>query len=136
TTHAAQSQLTAAFIRRLAELGWIEGRTVAIEYRWAEGRSERFAELAAELVRLTSMLSSRITPHRSLPQNRQHRLSRSCLRRPPASAQPGDTPNIAALKADAQKAIEAGSTSMLAAGCALLRRRLGVSQQKLADAVG
>ena len=48
TTPAAQSQLTAAFVQRLRELGWIEGRTVAIEYRWAEGRSERFAEFAAE----------------------------------------------------------------------------------------
>src|SRR5262245_60275950 len=37
--------------RRLRELGWIEGRTVAIEYRWAEGRSERFAQFAAEFVR-------------------------------------------------------------------------------------
>jgi putative ABC transport system substrate-binding protein len=44
--------LTAAFVQRLRELGWIEGRTVAIEYRWAEGRSERFAEFAAEFVRL------------------------------------------------------------------------------------
>jgi len=40
TTPAGQSQLTAAFVRRLHELGWIEGRTVAIEYRWAEGRSK------------------------------------------------------------------------------------------------
>jgi putative tryptophan/tyrosine transport system substrate-binding protein len=52
TTPASQSQLTAAFVQRLRELGWIEGRTVAIEYRWAEGRSERFAEFAAEFVRL------------------------------------------------------------------------------------
>jgi putative ABC transport system substrate-binding protein len=43
---------TAAFVQRLRELGWIEGRTVAIEYRWAEGRAERFAEIAAEFVRL------------------------------------------------------------------------------------
>jgi putative ABC transport system substrate-binding protein len=42
----------AAFVQRLRELGWVEGRTVAIEYRWAEGRSERFAEFAAEFVRL------------------------------------------------------------------------------------
>jgi putative tryptophan/tyrosine transport system substrate-binding protein len=35
----------------LHELGWIEGRTVAIEYRWAEGRTERFDEIAAEFVR-------------------------------------------------------------------------------------
>jgi putative tryptophan/tyrosine transport system substrate-binding protein len=40
------------FVQRLRELGWIEGRTVAIEYRWAEGRSERAAEIAAEFVRL------------------------------------------------------------------------------------
>jgi putative ABC transport system substrate-binding protein len=39
-------------VQHLHELGWIEGRTVAIEYRWAEGRSERFAEIAAELVQL------------------------------------------------------------------------------------
>jgi putative ABC transport system substrate-binding protein len=43
---------TAAFVERLRELGWIEGRTVAIEYSWAEGRSERFPEVAAEFVRL------------------------------------------------------------------------------------
>ena len=41
-----------AFQRHLRELGWIEGRTVAIEYRWADGRSERYAEIAAEFVRL------------------------------------------------------------------------------------
>jgi putative ABC transport system substrate-binding protein len=39
---------TAAFVQRLRELGWIEGRTVAIEYRWAEGRADRLAEFAAE----------------------------------------------------------------------------------------
>jgi putative ABC transport system substrate-binding protein len=43
---------TAAFVARLRELGWIEGRTVAIEYRWAEGRSERVDEIVAEFVRL------------------------------------------------------------------------------------
>ena len=49
---SAWSPWTAAFVQRLRELGWIEGRTVAIEYRWAEGRTERFAEIAAEFVRL------------------------------------------------------------------------------------
>jgi putative tryptophan/tyrosine transport system substrate-binding protein len=47
-----ESQRVTAFEQRLRELGWIEGRTVAIEYRWAEGRNERYAENAAELVRL------------------------------------------------------------------------------------
>jgi putative ABC transport system substrate-binding protein len=43
---------TDAFVQWLRELGWIENRTVAIEYRWAEGRDERFAEIAAEFIRL------------------------------------------------------------------------------------
>jgi putative ABC transport system substrate-binding protein len=43
---------TTAFAGRLRELGWIEGRTIAIEYRWSEGRPKRVAEIAAELVRL------------------------------------------------------------------------------------
>src|SRR5215469_12407836 len=42
-TRAAASEWTDAFVRRLSELGWIEGRTVAIEYRWVEGHAERFA---------------------------------------------------------------------------------------------
>jgi putative ABC transport system substrate-binding protein len=50
STLSAMSQWTAAFVQRLRELGWIEGRTVAIEYRWAEGRTERAAEIAAEFV--------------------------------------------------------------------------------------
>jgi hypothetical protein len=52
TSAAAWSPWTATFTQRLRELGWIEGRTIAIEYRWADGRSERFAEIAAEFVRL------------------------------------------------------------------------------------
>jgi ABC-type uncharacterized transport system substrate-binding protein len=43
---------TAPFVARLGELGWIDGRTVTIEYRWSEGRTERYAEIAAEFVRL------------------------------------------------------------------------------------
>jgi putative tryptophan/tyrosine transport system substrate-binding protein len=49
-TPSSHGQWVAAFVRRLHELGWIEGRTVAIEYRWAEGRTERAAEIAAEFV--------------------------------------------------------------------------------------
>jgi putative tryptophan/tyrosine transport system substrate-binding protein len=51
-TAGAQSQWTAAFVQRMRELGWSEGRNLAIEYRWAEGRTERLPELADELVRL------------------------------------------------------------------------------------
>src|SRR6266581_4910117 len=49
---SAWAPWTAAFVQRLHELGWIDGRTVAIQYRWAEGRAERLAEIAAELARL------------------------------------------------------------------------------------
>ena len=52
STPSAMSGWTAAFVQRLRELGWIEGRTVAIEYRWGEGRNERYAEIAEEFVRL------------------------------------------------------------------------------------
>src|SRR5262245_31112756 len=51
-TPSAWSPWTAAFVQLLRELGWIEGRNVAIEYRWAEGRPERYAEIAAEFVQL------------------------------------------------------------------------------------
>ncbi len=47
---AAFSPWTAAFVARLGQLGWIEGKTIAIEYRWSQGRSERYAEIAAEFV--------------------------------------------------------------------------------------
>jgi putative ABC transport system substrate-binding protein len=52
TSPSAESRRIAAFMQRLRELGWIEGRNVAIEHRWGGGRSERFAELAADFVQL------------------------------------------------------------------------------------
>jgi putative ABC transport system substrate-binding protein len=51
STPAIESQRFAALVQRLRELGWIEARTIAIEIRWAEGRAERAAEIAAEFVR-------------------------------------------------------------------------------------
>ncbi len=51
-TPESHGKWVAAFAQRLSELSWIEGRTVAIVYRWAEGRNERMAEIAAEFVRL------------------------------------------------------------------------------------
>ena len=51
STPSGQRQWVAAFVQRLDELGWVEGRNVAIEYRWAEGRNDRFADLSAEIVR-------------------------------------------------------------------------------------
>jgi putative ABC transport system substrate-binding protein len=49
-TPSSHGQWVATFVRRLNELGWIEGRTVAIDYRWAEGRDQRAAEMLAEFV--------------------------------------------------------------------------------------
>jgi putative tryptophan/tyrosine transport system substrate-binding protein len=51
STPSGWSRWVAAFVQRLNELGWNEGRTIAIEYRWAEGRSERYTEIATEFVR-------------------------------------------------------------------------------------
>ena len=51
-TPSLDSRRVGAFVQRLRELGWTEDRNVAIEYRWAEGRTERLAEFAAEFVRL------------------------------------------------------------------------------------
>jgi putative tryptophan/tyrosine transport system substrate-binding protein len=52
STPVVENERAAAFARRLHDLGWIEGRTIAIEYRWADGRNERLAEIAAEFARL------------------------------------------------------------------------------------
>jgi putative tryptophan/tyrosine transport system substrate-binding protein len=49
---ATESQQVVAFTQRLREVGWIEGRSVTIEYRWSEGRSERYADILAEFIRL------------------------------------------------------------------------------------
>jgi putative tryptophan/tyrosine transport system substrate-binding protein len=51
-TPSDATEWVAAFEQRLRELGWIEGRTIRIDYRWVEGRTERFAEIATEFVRL------------------------------------------------------------------------------------
>src|SRR5260370_22950139 len=50
-TPSTHGQWFAALVQRLRELGWIDGRTIAIEYRWAEGRTDRAAETVAEFVR-------------------------------------------------------------------------------------
>src|SRR2546428_3011095 len=50
-TPVAASHIVAAFADGLRELGHVEGKNVVFEYRWAEGKPERFAEMAADLVR-------------------------------------------------------------------------------------
>jgi putative ABC transport system substrate-binding protein len=52
STPSSSKDRTEAFLRRLRELDWIEGHSISIEYRWAEGRTDRYSEIAAEFVRL------------------------------------------------------------------------------------
>ena len=52
TTQPDGNEWTNAFVHGLRELGWIEGRNVAVEFRWAEGRGERYSEITTEFVRL------------------------------------------------------------------------------------
>ena len=69
----SQSRMTAAFVQRLRELGWTEGRNVIIEYRWAAGHTERFADIAAEFTqRNVSIILTHNTPP-TLQQSTQRR---------------------------------------------------------------
>jgi putative ABC transport system substrate-binding protein len=52
STPSFAGQWVAAFVQRLREFSWIDGHNIAIEYRWAEGRTERYTEIAAEFVQL------------------------------------------------------------------------------------
>src|SRR6516165_10483243 len=63
-TPSAQAQWTAAFVQRLRELGWVEGQTVTIEYRWVEGRFERSPAIIAEFVRFkVDVIVTHATPN-------------------------------------------------------------------------
>ena len=75
-----EAQWIAAFLQRLRELGWIEGRTIAIEYRWAEGSEDRFAQIATELVRLKVDIIVTMGAQQSLPPSTRRRSSRSSSR--------------------------------------------------------
>jgi len=63
-TSATTKPWTASFGQRLRELGWIEGRNVAIEYRWVQGRIEPLPDMAAELARLNVNV---IVTHSTIP---------------------------------------------------------------------
>src|SRR4051794_18494715 len=52
STAAAESQRVVPFVQRLRELGWVDGRNIAIDYRWAEGRSDRYSQIAAEFTEI------------------------------------------------------------------------------------
>ena len=80
STRSATSEWVAAFVQRLRELGWIENRTVAIVYRWVEGRT------ASPRSRMSSsgLRSMSLSPQarqKFLRQSRRHQSFLLCLRR-------------------------------------------------------
>ena len=75
---SVSAEWVAAFVQRLSELRWVVGSTVAIEYRWAEGRNDRFAEFAAEFVRLKVDAIVLGGTQAALAAMQQHRSFRSC----------------------------------------------------------
>ena len=80
-TPLTESQRVAAFVQRLRELGWTEGRNVAIEYRWLEGRNERSLRSRSSSSGSRSMSLSRREPRHPSRQSRRHRSSPSSSRR-------------------------------------------------------
>src|SRR5262245_17038135 len=68
-TPGIQGARVAAFVQRLLDLGWIEGRTVAIEHRWGEGQRERYVEIAAEFVQLKVDITRAAPANFSRPRN-------------------------------------------------------------------
>ncbi|MFZ0054049.1 MAG: hypothetical protein WAL09_04445 [Pseudolabrys sp.] len=67
---------TTAFVQRLRDLGWVDGRTITIEYRWADGKSERLADIAAEFVRQKVTVIVPEELRQLLRQSRRHRSYR------------------------------------------------------------
>jgi putative ABC transport system substrate-binding protein len=86
TTHLSERHQVDVFVQQLSKLGWIEGRNIAIEYRWAEGHSQRPAEMAAEFARLKVDVIVTGQPRMSLPRSKRQRLFRSCSWRQTGSA--------------------------------------------------
>jgi hypothetical protein len=76
-TPASHGQWFAVLAQRLREFGWIEGRTIAIEYRFAQGREESFTEIRSLSGTGLTSLSHRAPP--SSRRSRSLRTSRSCL---------------------------------------------------------
>jgi len=76
TTPTIWSPFVGAFLQRLRELGWIDGRDIAIEYRWAEGRDDRYAAFAAEFVQRRVDVMSRQAPRLPCPSRKRRRQSR------------------------------------------------------------
>jgi putative ABC transport system substrate-binding protein len=84
TTPTVWSSFVGAFLQRMRELGWIDGHNIAIQYRWAEGREDRYIEFAADLVRLKVDIILTGGTAAVIASNARRRRFRSCLR-PPAT---------------------------------------------------
>jgi len=74
-TRADARPFSDAFLRGLRDLGWVDGKNIAIEYRFAEGRLDRLPDLAAELVRLkVDLILAGSTPPARRPRMRRERF--------------------------------------------------------------
>ena len=83
SSSAAWSHWLGAFVQRLHELGWIENRTVTIEYRWTEGRNERYAEFGDEFVRRKVDVILPLGSPATIAAKRRHQSFPSSFRSPP-----------------------------------------------------
>ena len=92
STPSAWAPWTTAFQQRLRELGWTEGRSIAIEYRWAEGRNERGAEIAAEFARRKVDVIVTTGSSASRGQSRQFRRCQSSSRCGPTRSAAATSP--------------------------------------------
>ena len=75
-SQSTMASWTTAFVQRLRDLGWVDGRTITIEYRWADGKSERLADIAAEFVRQKVTVIVPEELRQLLRQSRRHRSYR------------------------------------------------------------
>src|SRR5262245_33560094 len=90
-TRATHGQWFAALVDRLRELGWIEGRTVAFEYRFAEGYTDRYAEIVADLLRMKVDLMSERGNLEPAPERKRDEIAGSSPRKPALPARTRST---------------------------------------------
>ena len=125
-TASAWRANVAAFVQRLSELGWADSRTIAIVYRWANGRPERFTEIAAEFVQ--RKVDVIVTAGTAVGAAKQAtRLYRLCLQRPRSRSAPASS-QVLRVRQECRRLIDAvdrvsrQASRIAARGCPRIRR--------------